>query len=109
MTPDPIIERLDRLIQLQADALDDRRLWSADDVGRYLGKSARFVLERAACRPDFPASIRIMGGHRRWEPAEVKTWARRQRSGQTSHRRKPSDDRTRETHAIPPKAVAEPQ
>ena len=29
MSADPIIERLDRLIALQADALDDRRLWSA--------------------------------------------------------------------------------
>lgn len=106
---DPIIERLDRLIALQADALDDHRLWSAADIGRYVGKSARFILERAACRPDFPTSIRILGGHRRWEPSEIKAWARRHKSGQTNHRRKPSNAQTSEPHAIPPTAVAEPQ
>lgn len=46
------------------------RWLDAAAVGAMLGYSARHVLQRIACRPDFPAP-RNLGGHPRWKASEV--------------------------------------
>lgn len=50
------------------------RWLDAAAVGAMLGYSARHVLQRIACRPDFPTP-RNLGGHPRWKASEVDAWA----------------------------------
>ncbi len=53
-------------------------LWTVEDVARFLGMSVRWVREQAAA-PEGPDRIPLirMGGRLRFEPEEVRAWARR--------------------------------
>lgn len=58
----------------------DAALWDADDVAAYLRVERRYVLERLAIRPDWPAPIRLTDGPKggaRWRAREVIHWAQK--------------------------------
>lgn len=60
----------------------DAALWDADDVAAYLRVERRYVLERLAIRPDWPAAIRLTDtgkGSARWRAREVIAWAQRRK------------------------------
>jgi hypothetical protein len=60
----------------------DDRLWTAEEVGRFLNRSAREVLERLRYQNKFPRAIVLPASRRAhplWVPSEVKEWALRQR------------------------------
>lgn len=80
---DQIAKKLDELIEAtRAAALPlDSRWLDAGQVGTLLGYSGRQVMERIACRPDFPKALRLNGhGHPRWKASEVLRWADAERS-----------------------------
>jgi hypothetical protein len=65
----------------------DSRLWTAEDVGEYLGKkSARYVMESLVHVSGFPLPRKhttLRGGveresHPLWDPNEIKAWWKRQ-------------------------------
>lgn len=90
---DPIVERLDKLIAvtraLQVAHLDP---WlNAELVGALLTYSSAQVLERLACRPDFPKALRLDGGHPRWRASEIHAWAEKNR-GRTGGRKRRQDN-----------------
>lgn len=72
-----IVAKLDELIAaVKASQLPlDAQLWSAEQIGEYLGVSARTVAERYAVHPRFPKARKPGGGHPRWVAAEVIDWA----------------------------------
>ena len=55
------------------------KLWSAADIGEYLGLSTRHVADRVVVMPTFPRAIRIPTtqgkSQPRWKPAEVEAYA----------------------------------
>ena len=62
---------------------DDRNLWTISRTAAYLGYSPRYFKRSIATLKGFPAPIVLptaaRGGGERYEPREVKEWARRQR------------------------------
>lgn len=82
-TETAIIERLDALISaMKMNSIpSDRRLWDADSIAAYLSVSVPTVLNRYACRPDFPDAIRLptagSRGTPRWNASEIMEWAAR--------------------------------
>lgn len=62
---------------------DDRNLWTISRTASYLGYSPRYFKRSIATLKGFPAPIVLptaaRGGDERYEPREVKEWARRQR------------------------------
>lgn len=52
------------------------RLWSTAEVGMYFGVSAKSACG-IVCKSGFPTPIKVPGIGRRWEPEEVKKWAKR--------------------------------
>jgi predicted DNA-binding transcriptional regulator AlpA len=72
---------IDQVLQLvHAATIPAEHRWvDASGVGAMLGgKSGRTVLERYACRPDFPKAMRD-GMNPIWNVAEVSEWVKRQR------------------------------
>lgn len=55
-------------------------LWTVDDIADYLGV-ARSSVNRWREHPEFPTPIRLSARAIRWEPDEVRAWARSQREG----------------------------
>ena len=55
------------------------RASGAEDVGLLLGLSPRTVLEKAACRPDFP--MRLTMRPATWVAGEVLAWRDANRAG----------------------------
>lgn len=80
-----LLDRIDQLIAATRTAHLDRWL-DADGVGALLGYTAAQVRERIACRPDFPAPLRIGGGHARWRTSEIQAWAEREREKHNARR-----------------------
>lgn len=76
---DEILTKLDQLIQeLKTPALPlSDTLWSAEDVGKYLGVSSRNVTERYATHPKFPRARKPGGGRPRWVASEIIEWAKK--------------------------------
>lgn len=70
-----IVDKLDELLQAtRAGAIPVRERWlDAAGVGAILGREPRYVLERLACRPDFPKPF--PDGQPRWLAGEVMDWA----------------------------------
>ena len=62
----------------------NRALWSATDIGKFLGVSAYTVSYRYANKPDFPEALRLPSkkgrGRLRWRAKEVMDWAERLRA-----------------------------
>jgi len=78
-----LAQKIDELIAAtKAAAIPlDARWLDADQVGALLGYSGRQVLERIACRKDFPRPLRLNGhGHPRWLASEVQRWASAERA-----------------------------
>ena len=76
---DDVLSKLDELIaaiKVAAVPITDRWL-DASGVGALLSQEPRYVLERLACRKDFPAPMRV--GHPRWKASEIQEWAEAQR------------------------------
>lgn len=61
------------------------RALTADQVGVLLGFCGRHVLERVACRPDFPARVSIKPAT--WIAGEVLAWREANRAGRQARRR----------------------
>jgi len=61
------------------------RALNAEQVGALLGCCGRHVLERVACRPDFPARISIKPAT--WVAGEVLAWREANRAGRRGRRR----------------------
>lgn len=58
--------------------MTDDRLWTAEDVGRFLNRSTRVVLERMRYKRGFPRAIVLpvsRRAHPLWVPSEVREWA----------------------------------
>jgi len=59
----------------------NRALWSASDIGKFLGVSAYTVSYRYANKPGFPEAIRLPSkrgrGRLRWQAKEIMDWAKR--------------------------------
>ena len=53
------------------------RLWSMEDVARYLNRSYNTVMNRISKLPDFPPAIRLAGVHDKplYSPKDVRKWA----------------------------------
>ena len=62
----------------------DDRLWTADDVARHLGVSAKFVRCRLRYETGFPAPM-LVGRLLRWHPSEVLAWLDSRRESRTNH------------------------
>lgn len=66
---------------IQAALLDDKNLWTSARCAAYLGYSTRYFKRAIATLKGFPAPIILptagRGGDERYEPKEVKEWARR--------------------------------
>lgn len=63
----------------------EERAINAEEVGVLLGCSARQVLERIACRPDFPTRLSIRPAS--WIAREVLEWRSANRGGQRVRQR----------------------
>ena len=50
-------------------------LWNSDEVGQYLGVSARTISERYRKKDGFPQAKHPGGGRSRWVASEVIEWA----------------------------------
>ena len=73
---------IDRLQQQVTIGYRGDRLWTAVEVGAYLGYSRRVIMERVALTPGFPVPIRLpaatdggLGAHPRWVASEIRAWA----------------------------------
>lgn len=59
----------------------DSRLWDVHDIADYLKYSTKTVQNRIINIQGFPQPINLPttdnGGYDRWEPAEIKAWAKR--------------------------------
>ena len=74
-----------RLLERLAASPSDNRLWDTQDVANYLNMKKGPVSNTILPRPDFPGAIRIAGkGHPKWEPDEVKAWARQFKEKRTA-------------------------
>lgn len=62
------------------------RAIDAEGVGQLLGQSARTVLEKIACRPDFPPRVSIRPAT--WVAGEVLEWRDTARAGLRVRRRR---------------------
>lgn len=75
-----VLEKLDQLIAVSREAaipLESRWL-DAEGVAAMLSFKPRYVLEKLACRTDFPKPLRIDGsGHPRWRATDIQRWAER--------------------------------
>lgn len=60
----------------------------ATEVGALFGVERRYVLERLAPRPGFPAPISCPGAHKRWQAGEVLEWRELNRASRPARRRK---------------------
>lgn len=56
------------------------RLWSIDDVADYFAMGRTTARNKIINNPSFPKPITIQNTLPRWEPEEVKAWAKTQRS-----------------------------
>lgn len=59
----------------------------AAEVGALLGVERRYVLERLAPRPDFPAPVSLPGSHKRWKAGEILEWREATRVSRPARRR----------------------
>lgn len=59
-------------------------LWTADDVAKHLGVSAKFVRCTLRYEAGFPAPI-LVGRLLRWHPAELQSWLNSRRESRTNH------------------------
>ena len=73
------LDEINKIAALAASIAPEHRWLDAAMVGAMLGYSARQVVERIACREDFPKALKLRGGRPRWNAAEVALWARQQR------------------------------
>lgn len=65
---------------VQGALLDDKNLWTSARAAAYLGYSARYFRRAIAPLKGFPAPIVLPvagGGGERYDPQEIKAWARR--------------------------------
>lgn len=67
---------MQKMISALMNVPSDNKLWTAQDVAAYLGCEVKTCQNRFFPDPSFPPAIRIKGGHPKWEPGEVKRWAR---------------------------------
>lgn len=77
------IDKIDELIAaIRYSAIPADIKWlDPEGVGQMLGFAPRYVLEKLACRPDFPKPMRIGGsGHPRWLASEIHEFAQSQRN-----------------------------
>ena len=72
------MKKIDELIEIIRRQSIPDRLWDAQDVADYPKLAKSTVQSHILCKPDFPKAIRI-NGTRRWEPQEIKTWAKSNR------------------------------
>ncbi len=66
----------------------EKRWLSAEQVGEPVGRDRRYVLERMACRPDFPKAD--LTGRPRWLAGEVLAWQVAARDARQTRRRRRS-------------------
>lgn len=73
-----IVAQLASLLESNRNAaLPPSMRWlGAEGIASMLDFKPRYVSERVATLPDFPAPLRLAGdGHPRWNVAEVQAWA----------------------------------
>jgi len=88
MNENAIIEKLDELIAVTKSAaipITDRWI-DARGIAALLSSTPSNVLQRLACRPDFPKANRV--GHPRWKATEVLQWMEDTRDGKHKPGRK---------------------
>lgn len=85
--------KLDELIAVTraASVPFDERWLDAKGVGAMIAQEPRYVLERLACRPDFPKPNRV--GQPRWKASEIAEWMNDTREDRAPRARKPGRKR----------------
>jgi predicted DNA-binding transcriptional regulator AlpA len=88
-----VIQKLDELIAVtKAAAIPlDAKWLDASGVGTLISQEPRYVLERLACRADFPRPNRV--GRPRWKASEVLQWMEDTREDPVLRMRKPGRKR----------------
>lgn len=83
-----LITKIDELISVtKAASIPIEVRWlDAVGVGSLLCQEPRYVLERFACRPDFPKANRV--GQPRWKASEVLEWMENTRDNRSKPGRK---------------------
>lgn len=75
------LNKLEKL--LERSMLSDNTLWDMNDIAAYMRLSKSTVQQRVINITGFPRAIKLPttdnGGQRRWQPNEVKAWAKRYR------------------------------
>lgn len=59
----------------------------AEEVGALLGQERRYVLERLAPLPGFPAPCSMQGQQKRWLAGDILAWREANRASQQARRR----------------------
>lgn len=65
----------------------DKTPWDSSKSAAYLGKSISHFQQTIPCRPDFPVSAKIAGGHPNWKASEVMEWVEAHWDRQARRRR----------------------
>lgn len=77
-----IAPMLEKLVQYLTTVQTHKEWWSADEVGAYLGVTARQVTDRYRHMPGFPVTRRLPSeqgyGPMRWKAKEIRAWMERQ-------------------------------
>lgn len=73
---------LEKLVQYLTTVQTHKEWWSAEEVGAFLGVTARQVTDRYRHMPGFPVTRRLPSeagyGPMRWKAKEIRQWMERQ-------------------------------
>ena len=81
--------------------VQEKKMWTAEDIGFHMRIGARRVTEHYACKPDFPVPSRATAkdggrGHPIWFPDEIEKWWRKNQS-ETANKLRRSSIKTSQT------------
>lgn len=60
------------------DSLPVDRMWTRADLATYFQYHQKTLARKVLTQPTFPPALSIDGGQERWDPAQVKEWAKQQ-------------------------------
>ena len=81
-----ILNREDRLMERETTIPREQRAIGVEEVGELLGLAPRTLLEKVACRPDFP--VRLTVRLATWVAGEILEWRDANRAGKPKGRRR---------------------